>query len=118
MAQSFEPGGAKEVAAAMADDLAASLPVRGIVRPVIRLDQDAWETAAGVVLNLQKRKVPVAIEDDWVVMFSPAFADSGDERFAIAVVAPAEHLRLSGLPGHETISAHDPVYAHLVALTP
>jgi len=118
VALSLEPAAAQQSAAALADDIAPYLRAHGITRPVVRLDQDAWEVAAGVVLALQKRALPVAIEDDWAVMFSPAFADTGDERFAVAIVAPAEHLRLAGVPGNEVISSHDPVYAHLVRLKP
>ena len=118
VALSLEAGGPKETAAALADDIAPYLRAHGITRPVVRLDQDAWEVAAGVVLALQKRDVPVAIEDDWVVMFSPAFADTGDERFSVAIVAPAEHLRLAGVPGNEVISSHGPVHAHLIRLRP
>jgi hypothetical protein len=58
--------------------------------------------------------VPVSVEDDWIVMFTPAFRADGREDAVITVAAPAEHLRLRdrGLP---TISAHEPFYAHVSA---
>ena len=51
------------------------------------------------------------MEEDWVVMFTPAFRITGREDAVVTIATAPEHVRLAeqGLP---TISAHDPIYAH------
>jgi hypothetical protein len=63
------------------------------------------------VVALQKRNTIVSVEEDWVVMFTPAFRATGREDAVITVAMPPEHLRLSAR-GVRTIASHDPVYAH------
>jgi hypothetical protein len=86
-----------------------------IARPLIKIDQDAWPFAAGAILALQKHGKATAVEDDWIVMFTPAFRATGREDAVVTVAAPAEHLRLRDR-GARLISAHDPVYAYAEAV--
>jgi hypothetical protein len=86
-----------------------------IVRPLIRIDQDAWPLAAGVILRLQKDGVPVAVEDDWIAMFTPRFAATGREPAELAIDGKAEHVRHLGTPGETVVVEHDPLlFVHRV----
>jgi hypothetical protein len=109
--RSFNPPADAVTARALADDLEAFMFHDGVARPLIKIDQDAWGYVAGAILDLQKRGRQVAVEEDWVVMFTPEFRPSGREDATITVAMPAEHLRLTGR-GAPLISSHEPVYAH------
>jgi len=80
-----------------------------IARPLIRIDQDAWPLAAGVIVRLQKEGVPVAVEDDWLPMFTPAFASTGREEVALAITGKPQHVRTVGKPGDVVVIDHDPL---------
>jgi hypothetical protein len=101
-------------AANVAADVEQFLTERRISRPLIRFDQDAWGMVAGVVLRLQKDGVPVAVEDDWLVMFTPAFQATGHETVEIAIVGTPEHVRLSARPGDQVLASRPPLFAHLL----
>lgn len=114
VARSSAPAIEARIARAVADDLQAHIDREGIRRPLIRIDQDAWGFAAGAILDLQKRGYDVAVEEDWVVMFTPECRPRSDDDAVWVVAAPAEHLRLldRGMP---VISSHEPVFVHAVA---
>jgi hypothetical protein len=109
---SHVPGGEKDTVAAVADDVAGYVQSHHVSRPLIRLDQDAWGIAAGVILDLQKRGIPVAVENDWLVMFTPQFASRGNEPVEITIAGRALHVQLQAKTDGEIISARDPIYAH------
>jgi hypothetical protein len=113
--RSFDPPPEARIARALADDLTTYLARDTTARPLVRIDQDAWGVTAGALLELQKRGRIVPVEEDWVVMFTPAFRPTGREDRAVIVAAPPEHLRLvdRGVP---QISDHQPVYAHVQPL--
>ena len=109
---SANPGVESEAARAVAEDLQQYLQHEHIVRPLIRIDQDAWGMAAGVILRLQKTAVPVAVEDDWIAMFTPAFAANGQETVALTLAGKAEHIRMLDKPGDMVIVERDPLFVH------
>ena len=97
----------------VAGELRTYFTREGIMRPLIRIDQDAWPLAAGVIVQLQKSGVPVAVEDDWVPMFTPAFAATGQEPVELALNGKAEHVRRRDKPGETVVFEHDPqLYVH------
>lgn len=102
------------IAQALAGDLEGYMARQGVSRALVKIDQDAWGVAAGAILALQKRGTIVSVEEDWVVMFTPAFRATGREDLIITVAMPPEHLRLTAR-GVRTISTHDPIYAHAEA---
>ena len=110
---SHTPGAESRAAAAVADALATQIPARGLARPLVRFDQDAWGMAAGVVLDLQKRGMPVSIEDDWLAMYPVAFKVTGDEAAEIALLGAAEHLRRTARPATVIATSGDQLFAHL-----
>ncbi|MEQ1727229.1 MAG: hypothetical protein ABL982_02520 [Vicinamibacterales bacterium] len=110
--RSMAPTAEARIAEALADDLDTYMARQGIARALVTIDQDAWGVAAGAILALQKRGTIVSVEEDWVVMFTPAFRATGREDAVINVVMPPEHLRLTAR-GVVTVSSHDPIYAHV-----
>jgi hypothetical protein len=101
-----------QLAGAVAEDLLVYMKDQRLSRPLVKLDQDAWGIAAGVILRLQKSKVPVAVEDDWIVMFTPAFAATGQEPAVLTIAGRAEHVRLVGAPNDAVVVSRDPIYVH------
>jgi hypothetical protein len=112
VAASFTPPAEAASARDIASDLLAYIDREQVLRPVIRIDQDAWGVAAGAILELQKQGRAVSVEEDWVVMFTPAFRATGAEQAVVTIAMPAEHLRLEDRRA-ALISAHHPFYAHL-----
>jgi hypothetical protein len=110
--RSAAPGDESEATRALADDFRRYLVAEHLPRPLIRIDQDAWGVAAGVVLRLQKAGVPVAVEDDWIAMFTPAFGRNGHEPAIFTIVGPAEHVRLTGKLGDTVIASRGPFHVH------
>jgi hypothetical protein len=110
--RSVDPPADARIARALAADLRGFIEREQINRPLVRIDQDAWGVVAGALLELHKQGIVAAVEEDWVVMFTPMFRPTGREDAFITVAAPAEHLRLAdrGVP---VVSAHDPIYAHV-----
>jgi hypothetical protein len=47
--------------------------------PVVTLHQPKWGVVAGSFLELQKEGLPVAVERQWVPIFSAALAPTGEE---------------------------------------
>jgi len=114
VARSHAPGSESIAAAAVADDVRRVLGREQSSRVLIRFDQDAWGMVAGVVLRLQKAGVDVRVEDDWLVMFSPAFRSSGDEPVVVTIVGTAQHLRLADNPETPAVSARGILFAHRI----
>ena len=110
--RSTDPPAEARAARAVADDLLAFMDREHVARPMVRIDQDAWGIAAGAILELQKHKRFVSVEDDWVVMFTPVFARTGGEDAVVTIAAPPEHVRLAGR-GVPMLAAHEPVYIHV-----
>jgi hypothetical protein len=113
VASSSHPSPESERVATLATELESYFNREHIVRPLIRIDQDAWPLAAGVITRLQKKDVPVAVEDDWIPMFTPEFSATGRETVVLAINAKPEHVRSLGKPGDEVVFEHDPlVFVH------
>jgi hypothetical protein len=96
----------------LADDIEFYTRAHQIGRPLLVIDEDAWEVAAGAILDLQKRGRAIAVEDGWVVMFTPQTRANGRETATIRLVTPAgrEQVRASFTP----ISEREPVQALLL----
>jgi hypothetical protein len=113
VARAAAPSEESRAAADMATALRAMIIDRGLQRPLIRFDQDAWGMAAGVVLDLQRTGVAVAVEDDWLAMYTPAFRATGHEPADIALVGRAEHTRRAGDPAQRLIASSPLLFAYL-----
>lgn len=112
---SSRPSAESEAVATVAKQLQGYFERERISRPLIRIDQDGWPLAAGVILRLQKDDVPVAVEDDWIAMFTPAFSATGREAVTLDIDAKPQHVRRLGKPGDQVIVEHDPqLFVHRV----
>jgi hypothetical protein len=116
VAAASTPSPDSETVSTVAKELESYLERERIVRPLVLIDQDAWPLAAGVILRLQKNGVPVAVEEDWVPMFTPIFAATGRETAELAINGKAQHVRSLGKPGDVVIIEHDPqLFVHRIS---
>jgi hypothetical protein len=106
---SRNPSVESEAVATVAKQLQTYFDRERIVRPLVRIDQDGWPLAAGVILRLQKAGVPVAVEDDWIAMFTPEFSATGRETVELAIDAKPQHVRSLGKPGDVVVIEQDPL---------
>jgi len=64
-----------------ASDVERALRSRNVEAVVIRIASfDAWPIAAGVILHLDKRRIPFYVEPSWAFMFGKSLVDPGGER--------------------------------------
>ena len=113
--QTFSPRPQQVAAAALAEALKPRISsVAG--RPIVKIEQDVWPVAAGVLLNLQKSGVPFAVEDDWLPMFTDAAAATGRETEVVEITGRERHFLLTSDGRAVTLAEAGPFYALL--LTP
>jgi hypothetical protein len=79
-------------------------------KPLIRIDQSAWEVAAGAILKLQRDQFPFAVETAWLPMFTPVVAAVGDEITVVRFTDFQTLNRALAEPGHELIGNRESVY--------
>ena len=64
----------------LSESLKKALLAAGVKRPLIALEGDApWIPAGGVVLELDRARVPFAIDEEWRPMFGRGYARDGRE---------------------------------------
>jgi hypothetical protein len=112
--RTFDPDPPHRAAAVIGDALEQWVRSKG-VRPLIHIDQDEWPVAVGALLHLQRSRLPFAVEDDWLVMFTEHARSTGAESDRIEITGVPRHLILTSDGAGKTIAAADPFYA--VALT-
>jgi hypothetical protein len=72
----------------------------GARRVTVLMDQPVWETAAGVVLQLRKKGVTVAVQPGLEHMFAGTAAADGTEDLEVAFCGGPCHERLLSRPGN------------------
>lgn len=113
--QTFSPRPQQVAAAALAEALKRRVSdVTGAGRPLVRIEQDVWPVAAGVLLNLQKSGVPFAVDDDWLPMFTDAAATTGRETEVIEITGRERHFLLTSDGRAVTLAGAGPYYAVLL----
>ena len=112
--RTFDPDPVRRAAAVVGEALERRVRATG-ARPLIQIDQNEWPVAAGAILHLQRSRLPFAVEDDWLVMFTEHARSTGAETDWIAITGAQRHVLLTSRGAGETIAAADPFYA--VALT-
>jgi hypothetical protein len=85
-------------------------------KALIRIDQDEWGVAAGVVLQLSRLGVRLAVEDDWATMFPERFRARGDEGVEIAITASGDRQRFGQRPRDALIDASSHVEVHAIPM--
>ena len=109
---SASPPDESVITRAVAADLERYLKANQLERPLIRIDQDTWGIAAGVMLRLQKAGLELAVEDDWLPMFTPVIEHRGDESAVLTIAGKVQPVRMQGTVGDAVIVSHDPIYVH------
>jgi hypothetical protein len=78
-AQPIPPGTISTVKK-FSESLKQALLAAGVKRPLIAMEGDApWISAAGVVLELDRARLPFAIDEEWRPMFGRGYARDGRE---------------------------------------
>jgi hypothetical protein len=95
-----------QLGAALRDYVGAN----GVKRPLVRIGQDVWGTAAGAVLELNRAGIPFAVERSWLPMFPQSYAPGGDEDVEIAVSSRDAHLALGERAGNILVVSSGGVY--------
>jgi hypothetical protein len=113
--RTVSPSPQQAAAGALAEALKPRITSAGR-RPIVKIEQDVWPVAAGVLLNLQKSGVPFAVENDWLPMFSEAAAATGRETEVIEITGRERHFLLTSSGRAITLAEAAPFYA--VLLTP
>jgi hypothetical protein len=113
VSRTYSPRPQETAAAALAEGL-KQRQTGAPGRPLVRIEQDAWPVAAGVLLNLQKSGVPFAVEDDWLPMFSDIVAATGRETEVIEITGRERHFLLTSDGRAVTIAEAGPFYAVLL----
>ncbi len=113
-AQSLAPSIETTAIQHVARDIQAYLQREGVERPLIKIDQDSWALAAGVLLQMQRSGVGYAVDEDWLPMFTEAARATGQERAVLSISGATRHVILRGRPGTVSVSESDPVFADML----
>jgi hypothetical protein len=116
-AQSLAPSVETTAIQRVARDVQAYLQREGAERPLIKIDQDSWGLAAGVLLQLQKAGVAYAVDEDWLPMFTETARAAGHESAVLSISGATRHVILRGQPGTVAVAESDPVFADALPST-
>jgi hypothetical protein len=81
-----------------------------IPKPLIRIQQETWPVAAGIIVQLQKARVPFTVEPAWLPMFSNAMAPRGDEEAVLWFARPNTVPEFTSKPGSVLIGERDGIF--------
>jgi hypothetical protein len=101
---------------ATSDAIQSYTQLERIERPLIVIDQPAWQLVVGVLLQLQKAGAPFAVERDWLTMFTDDVAPTGDERVAVSIGSAERHVHNGNRSGNVVIAEYPPVFADAVVI--
>ena len=90
----------------------------GVSKPLFRMDFRTWAVTAGIVLQLERAGVPLAVEDPAVPIFSDAVAPTGDEDAEITIALTPRHVELAERPDNRLIASYERYYADVVRVAP
>jgi hypothetical protein len=110
-AQSLAPSVETTAIQHVARDVQVYLQRENVGRPLVKIDQDSWGLAAGVLLQMQKAGVAYAVDEDWLPMFTEAARATGQESAVLSISGATRHVILRGQPGTVAVAASDPVFA-------
>jgi hypothetical protein len=110
VARASDPTAAERQAQYFVHEIKTYLHRNPRLKPLIRIDQEAWPVAAGAIVQLQKDKVPFAVERQWLFMFSGAAAANGDENMVVLFLRPELYQRIMEEPGRGLLAAHNDTY--------
>ncbi|HEX4347467.1 MAG TPA: hypothetical protein VHZ73_07830 [Vicinamibacterales bacterium] len=79
-------------------------------KPLVRIGENDWGFTAGVLLDLDRERIPFAIEPEWMPMFPQSFAANGEEDAEIAFGNGDEHAQRMRIAGAVPIASFAPLY--------
>jgi hypothetical protein len=109
VSRSYRPAIEPLSARRLADALIDQFEPKAIGRPLVRIDQPAWGITAGILLQLQKRNIPFAIEEGWWFMFGEPSGPSGQETSTLVFAGPGMRSELQAAGNHELLAERDRV---------
>ncbi len=102
----------------LTDGVRRHLQQSGAQKPLVRMDVTTWGYAAGVVLQLERAAVPVAVEDGDVPLFSDAVAVDGREAVELTIARQPKQAALASRPGNIVVAATDGLFIDALPITP
>jgi hypothetical protein len=90
----------------------------GTRRPLLRIGQDMWATAAGLGLQLQLANRDFAVEQSAVFLFTNQFAANGAEDAVITIAPESLHRELVARPDNVVVASVDSMYLDAVSIPP
>jgi hypothetical protein len=94
-------------------EIQSYLDRHSIRRPVFRIAHEAWPFAAGIILELSRVGRSVAVEPQWIYMYTDAFAVNGGEDAQFRIVA-AQGDDVRSRPEYEPVTSSGPVNVYRV----
>jgi hypothetical protein len=95
-------------------DIQSYLAEHQVRRPLFRLSQEPWGTAAGILLDLDRAGVRFAVEENWRSMFPNGFERTGDEDAELTVADADTHRQLDQRPGNVIVASGRSLYIDAV----
>ena len=96
----------------------AEIARTGSRRPKVLIDVRAWETAAGVTLQLRRKGMTLAVEPGLDKMLSGTVAADGTEDLEITFCGGPCHERLTARSGNTVVLFGDGLAIDAIALKP
>jgi len=78
----------------------------------VRIDQQQWGIAAGILLQLHRLGVPFSVEDSWASMFPKRYRETGSEDVELTVVATGSNRQLGERAGDSLVDVSTHVEVH------
>ena len=92
----------------------ALMATSGVRKPRIESRGDAWAQMAGIVVQLHKRNIPVAVSANSVWMFGAPLAPSGDEDAELTIADAPSRALLSRRVGDCLLIERDGISVHVL----
>jgi hypothetical protein len=103
-----------ELVRRLTNDIQNYLVEHQVRRPLFRLSQEPWGTAAGILLELDRAGVSFAVEEGWQSMFPAGFERNGNEDAELTVADADTHRRLDQRPDNVVIATGRSLYIDAV----
>jgi len=105
-----------ERARAISEALVGAWPSLGMQRPMVRIDDPVWAVGAGVILQLEKKGMPLVAED--AALFGAELAPDGSEDGLVVITGTEGHTLLDRKPGVRPVAEFQGVFVDALKMTP
>jgi hypothetical protein len=92
----------------------------GVMKPLFRIaeGEPVWGMVAGILLELDRAGVPVAVEQSWMPMFPQTFAATGSEDIEITASDPSTYEAVAARPGNVPLAHSETVHFDAIPIAP